>query len=120
MSEVIKINIDLKVFLESLPKEDDGSIWVNEEIIIMYITEKLTEAGIQAEAQYQDTDWSISMKEEKYYMAIPCYDSPIENLLSAIRYFSDEVNKGNDFEAWYSFCNKEHFLVLKKRIYEKT
>lgn len=47
------------------------------------------------------------------------YDKPEEGLLSAIRYFADEVNSGNDCEAWYTYTKGEHFLNLKQKKPEK-
>jgi hypothetical protein len=84
---LIKIKIDAKTFLESLTKEDDGSVQLDERIVSAYLVDLLDNAGIEAEARYQDTDWSISIKGKKYYSSMGFYEKPEEGLLSAIRYF---------------------------------
>lgn len=114
-NEIIRIPIDAKTFIESLPKQEDGSMLIDEGIISVYLADILNNAGIEAEARYQDTDWSIKINGKKYYSAMSVYDKPEEGVLNAVRYFADELNGGNDFEAWYSYSNKEHFLNLKKK-----
>lgn len=114
-NETIKIRIDVKTFIESLPKQDDGSVQLDEGIVSGYLADLLNNAGIKAEARYQDADWSISIKGKKYYSSMSFYDKPEESLLSAIRYFADEVNSRNDFEAWYSYSKEEHFLNLRQK-----
>jgi hypothetical protein len=32
-----------------------------------------------------------------------------------IRYFVDEVNSGQDYEAWYSYSNREHYLNIQQK-----
>lgn len=115
MSEIIKIKIDAGAFIESLPKEEDGSVQIDEGVVSAYLADLLNDAGIEAEARYQDTDWSIEIKGKKYFSSMPFYDKPEEGLISAIRYFADEVNSGKDYEAWYSYSNKEHFLNLRQK-----
>lgn len=120
-NETIKIKIDVKSFIESIPKQEDGSVQIDEGIVSGYLADLLNDAGIEAEARYQDTDWSIEIKGKKYYSSMSFYDQPEDGLLSAIRYFADDVNSGNyvnsgnDFEAWYSYNNKEHFLNLRQK-----
>lgn len=115
MSELIKIKIDANTFIESLPKQDDVSVQLDEGIVSRYLADLLNAARIEAEARYQDTDWSISIKGKKYYSAMSPYDEPVGILLSAVQYFADEVNSGNDFEAWYSYSNKEHYLNIQQK-----
>ncbi len=114
-NELTKIKIDAKAFIESLPKQEDGSTLIDEGIVSAYLADLLSAAGVKAEARYQDTDWSISIKDKKYYRVMSFYDKPEVGLLYAIRIFADELNSGNDFEAWYSYRSGEHFLNLKQK-----
>lgn len=114
-NDIIKIKIEAKTFIESLTKQDDGSVQIDEGIVSGYLADILNAAGVEAEARYQDTDWSISIKGKKYYSSMSFYDKPEEGLISAIRYFADELNSGNDFETWYSYCRGDHFLNVKQK-----
>ena len=107
----MKLKINAKTFIESLLKQDDGSVQLDVGIISAYIVGILDNAGIEAEARYQDTDWSISIKGKKYYIALDIDGHQPENqLLSTIRNFVDELNSGNDYEAWYSYRKGDHYL----------
>lgn len=115
-NDVIKIPIDAKAFIESLPKQEDGSTQLDEGIISVYLSDLLNAAGIEAQARYQDTDWSIEVKDKKYFISTGLYDEPVDGLLHAVRYFADELNSGNDFEAWYSYSKGVHFLNVKQKV----
>ena len=58
--------------------------------------------SIWIEAQYQNTDWSISIKGKKYFSSMSFYDKPEEGLLVAIRCFADEVNARSrtEYHGW--------------------
>ncbi len=114
-NDVIRIPIDAKAFIESLPKEEDGSVQLDEGIISVYLADILSSAGIEAQARYQDTDWSIEVKDKKYFISTGFYDEPVNGLLHAVRYFADELNSGNDFEAWYSYSKGDHFINVKQK-----
>lgn len=114
-NDIIRIPIDAKAFIESLPKEEDGSTQLDEGIISAYHTDLLNAAGIEAQARYQDTYWSIEVKDKKYLISTLFYDEPVDGLLHAVRYCADELNSGNDFEAWYSYSKGNHFLNLKQK-----
>jgi len=79
----------------------------------VYLADILNNVGIEAEAQYQDTDWSIVIKGKKYFTQTTFTDNPEMALLLSVQYFADVLNSGNDYETWYSYKNKEHFLNLR-------
>lgn len=113
-NDTIRIKIDAKAFLESLPKQEDGSVQLDEGIISAYLADLLNNAGIEAEARYQDTDWSIEVKDKKYFTQTTFTDDQVAAFLWSVRYFADELNSGNDFKVWYSYSKGEHFLNLRQ------
>jgi hypothetical protein len=114
-NEIIRIKIDPKAFIATLPNTKDRGVELDDGIISVYLADIFGEAGVEAEARYHDTDWNVVVKEEKYYIGVDFSNDPEASLLKSIRDFLDELNSMNDFEAWYSYRNKMHYLNLKQK-----
>lgn len=121
VDSITKIKIDTQTFIDALEKLEDGSGYVwDYAAVFRFIADILNGAGIEAEARYQDCDWSIVMAGEKHYFGTPLLDEPAKVLIQSIMYFADAVNSGDQYEAWYSYCSGEHFLNLKPKAPQGT
>jgi hypothetical protein len=112
---IIKIKIDVKAFIAALPRPEDEEGLYGAKIVSVYLADILNEAGIEAEAQYEDHVWCVDVKGQKCYGQYIEPSDPEETFLSSIQNFTDELNRDSDYEAWYSYSNKMHYLNLKEK-----
>lgn len=110
----MKVKIDIQKFIDSLQKDESGYIF-DDSVIFRFLADILNEAEIEAEARYQDCDWSIVVAGEKHYFGTPIFDEPAKVLILSSCYFADAVNSGKRYDAWYSYSKGEHFISFEEK-----
>lgn len=110
----MKVKIDIQKFVDGLQKDDQEYIF-DDATIFRFLADILNEAGIEAEARYQDCDWSIMVAGEKHYFGTPLFDEPAKVLILSSQYFADAVNSGERYNAWYSYQKGEHFISFEQK-----
>lgn len=109
----MKLKIDVGKFVESIQKDESGYIF-SEEDVYRFIVDSLTEAGMDAEMKYQDTDFSIVVDGERAYISYFA-DDPVKALIQSLRHLSNEINSSKTIQSWYSYKNGEHFIYFEDK-----